>query len=75
MKERLTYEQIRRIDPARFVDLEDTMRMLYDHGPNSRSQMEPITLVEEKTPRTKLASQKPKKASPNIKAKPIFGTV
>ena len=29
----MTYEQIRRIDPIRFHDLESTMRMLYDHGP------------------------------------------
>ena len=33
MKEKVTYEEIRRIDPNRFHDLEDTMRMLYDHGP------------------------------------------
>ena len=33
MRERVTYEQIRRIDANRFHDLEDTMRMLYDHGP------------------------------------------
>jgi hypothetical protein len=74
MKDRLTYEQIRRIDPTRFVDLEDTMRMLYDHGPNSRSQMEPVTPAE-KTPSNIKAPQKQKKASPNIKTKPIFGTV
>jgi hypothetical protein len=29
---RVTYEQIRKIDPHRFHDLEVTMRMLYDHG-------------------------------------------
>ena len=27
-----TYEDIRRIDPNKFADLEHTMRMLYDHG-------------------------------------------
>jgi len=27
-----TYEDIRRIDPSKFMDLEVTMRMLYDHG-------------------------------------------
>ena len=27
-----TYEDIRKIDPAKFQDLEATMRMLYDHG-------------------------------------------
>ena len=27
-----TYEEIRRIDPNKFMDLESTMRMLYDHG-------------------------------------------
>ena len=27
-----TYEEIRKIDPFKFVDLEATMRMLYDHG-------------------------------------------
>jgi len=32
MKKRITYEQIRRVDPSRFHDLEPTMRMLYDHG-------------------------------------------
>ena len=26
------YEDIRKIDPVKFVDLEATMRMLYDHG-------------------------------------------
>ena len=29
---KITYEEIRRIDPVKFVDLETTMRMLYDHG-------------------------------------------
>ena len=29
---RTTYEEIRRIDPSKFMDLEATMRMLYDHG-------------------------------------------
>lgn len=32
MKRKITYEQIRRLDPPRFSDLESTMRMLYDHG-------------------------------------------
>jgi len=34
MRKRVTYEQIRRIDPNRFHDLEVTMKMLYDHGPD-----------------------------------------
>lgn len=33
MRKRVTYEQIRRIDPDKFSDLEQTMKMLYDHGP------------------------------------------
>lgn len=32
MSRQTTYEEIRRIDPAKFADLESTMRMLYDHG-------------------------------------------
>ena len=27
-----TYEEVRKIDPNKFIDLESTMRMLYDHG-------------------------------------------
>ena len=33
MRKRVTYEQIRRIDPDKFSVLEPTMKMLYDHGP------------------------------------------
>jgi hypothetical protein len=33
MRKRVSYEQIRRIDPEKFHDLEQTMKMLYDHGP------------------------------------------
>ena len=33
MRKQVTYEQIRKIDPQRFSDLESTMKMLYDHGP------------------------------------------
>lgn len=29
---RVTYEEIRKVDPVKFSDLEVTMRMLYDHG-------------------------------------------
>ena len=32
MRKRVTYEQIRRVDHEKFHDLEQTMRMLYDHG-------------------------------------------
>ena len=32
LMKRTTYEEIRRIDPSKFMDLEATMRMLYDHG-------------------------------------------
>ena len=32
MRKKVTYDQIRRIDPEKFSDLEQTMRMLYDHG-------------------------------------------
>jgi len=39
MRKKVTYEQIRKIDPFRFFDLEVTMKMLYDHGPNG--QIEP----------------------------------
>jgi hypothetical protein len=35
LRRRVNYEQIRRIDPARFHDLEVTMKMLYDHGPEN----------------------------------------
>jgi hypothetical protein len=31
-KRRVTYEQIRSVDPHRFQDLEFTMKMLYDHA-------------------------------------------
>lgn len=31
-KRRVTYEQIRCVDPHRFCDLEFTMKMLYDHS-------------------------------------------
>jgi hypothetical protein len=34
MKKRVTYEQIKKIDPVRFGDLEPTMKMLFDHGPS-----------------------------------------
>lgn len=34
MRKRVTYDQIRKIDPQRFTDLEPTMRMLFDHGPS-----------------------------------------
>lgn len=33
MRKRVCYEQIRKIDPEKFHDLETTMKMLYDHGP------------------------------------------
>lgn len=32
MSYKVTYEEIRKIDPIRFNDLESTMRLLYDHG-------------------------------------------
>ena len=32
LMKKTTYEEIRRIDPSKFMDLEATMRMLYDHG-------------------------------------------
>lgn len=32
MQRKVTYKDILKIDPARFDDLEQTMRMLYDHG-------------------------------------------
>ena len=32
VKRRVTYEQIRQVDPHRFTDLEVTMKMLYDHA-------------------------------------------
>ena len=32
LMKKTTYEEIRRIDPVKFMDLEATMRMLYDHG-------------------------------------------
>lgn len=38
MRKRVTYEQIRRIDPEKFHDLESTMRMLYDHGNMLKSE-------------------------------------
>lgn len=38
MRRKLTYDQIRRLDPSRFSDLESTMRMLYDHGNMSAAE-------------------------------------
>ena len=32
LAKKIVYEDIRKIDPVKFVDLEATMRMLYDHG-------------------------------------------
>ena len=32
MARQVTYEEIRKVDPIKFNDLEATMRMLYDHG-------------------------------------------
>lgn len=32
ISKKTTYEEIRRIDPHKFADLEATMRMLFDHG-------------------------------------------
>lgn len=32
MAKKVTYAAIYKIDPAKFSDLESTMRMLYDHG-------------------------------------------
>jgi hypothetical protein len=32
MRKKITYDQIMRLDPQRFADLETTMHMLYDHG-------------------------------------------
>lgn len=32
IQKKTTYEEIRRMDPNKFMDLEATMRMLYDHG-------------------------------------------
>ena len=32
LAKKVSYEEIRRIDPNRFADLELTMRMLYDHS-------------------------------------------
>lgn len=43
MRRKITYEQIRRIEPARFHDLESTMRMLYDHGNMSQNGDETLS--------------------------------
>ena len=32
IQKKTTYEEIRRMEPIKFMDLEATMRMLYDHG-------------------------------------------
>ena len=32
IQKKTTYDEIRRMDPTKFMDLEATMRMLYDHG-------------------------------------------
>ena len=32
IQKKATYEEIRRMEPNKFMDLEATMRMLYDHG-------------------------------------------
>lgn len=35
---KVTYEEIKLIDPVRFADLETTMRLLYDHSALSTKQ-------------------------------------
>ena len=38
MRKKITYDQIKRLDPQRFADLESTMQMLYDHGSDFQSK-------------------------------------
>ena len=40
-----TYEEIRKIDPIKFMDLESTMRMLYDHGNMTFDDSQPVNTI------------------------------
>ena len=40
-----TYEEIRKIDPIKFMDLEATMRMLYDHGNMTFDDSQPVNTI------------------------------
>ena len=43
LSKKVTYEEIRMIDPNKFVDLELTMRMLYDHSSIGNTVIKPST--------------------------------
>ena len=42
LMKKTTYEEIRKIDPVKFMDLESTMRMLYDHGNMTFDDSQPM---------------------------------
>jgi hypothetical protein len=44
---KVTYEEIRRIDPVKFIDLEMTMRMLYDHSSIGGGEPSKVDLLPE----------------------------
>lgn len=54
-----TYEEIRRIDPIKFMDLEATMRMLYDHGDMTFEDSQTINSISP----TNASMREPKGAS------------
>lgn len=67
LMKKTTYEEIRRIDPNKFMDLEATMRMLYDHGDMifedsniSSSQMPPQTTPMNSISPTNASMREPK---------------
>lgn len=56
-----TYEEVRKIDPSKFIDLESTMRMLYDHG-NMTFESSVIPELDS-IPLTNASMREPKRAS------------
>lgn len=51
LKGNLTYAQVVAIDPEKFVDLEVTMRMLYDHSEQPEIAKEDDSALEGKEPK------------------------
>ena len=58
LMKKTTYEEIRKIDPVKFVDLESTMRMLYDHGNMTFDDSHTITTISP----TNASMREPKRA-------------
>ena len=71
LAKKVTYEEIRRIDPNRFVDLELTMRMLYDHssiGIDNKVNMGSKILAQE-IPSTNPSMREPQRVSTSTKGR------